>query len=555
VKIHRPDLPPQESTGYFELPQQEPVGPDDFPRHRGTEDVADLVVRNVRAITLNTRRPIAEAIAIQGERILAVGRDAELRPLIGPTTTVLDGRGAVAIPAFHDAHLHLLSYARSRSWIDCRGAQSIAEIGRLLADAARELPPGAWIRGYGYDDEALAEGRHPDRQDLDAAVLHHPLRLQHRTLHLDILNSAAIRALGLAETTDLRVERTGSAGELTGRIYHGGDLLHRASTHPADHELGRDVRAASDRLLRWGVTSVQDASVTNGVDEWELFHCLAERGDLRVRVFMMWGAMNWRERATARPASALVRHGPVKFMLDERAGDAGELRAGVMAAAAAGYAVAIHAVSEAEVAIALDALRTAPCSPLGPHRIEHGSVIADEWLTELRTLGITVVGQPALVYERGDLYLREYRGELHGWLHRARSLLEAGIPYAVGSDAPVIEPDPATALYSLRTRATRAGKTLGLAEALDLESALAACTLQSAEAGGVGAELGALRPGTRADIALLDGDLLGEPGTAPVSRSVRATFMNGAVVWKRAGSVGEFSSARTAPADCRPESS
>jgi len=470
---------------------------------------------------------------------LAVGSEAVILPLAGPSGDILDGQGSVAIPAFHDAHCHFLSYARARSWVDCRGTRSIAAITRMLAEAVRAQPPGAWIRAYGYDDEALADRRHPDRRDLDAAAPDRPVRLQHRTLHLDVLNSVAIRTLGLAESTDSRVERAGPAGEMTGRIYSGGDLLHRNSPRPAAADLARDVRQASGRLLQRGITSVQDASVTNGVEEWELFHRLADAGDLRVRLFMMWGAAHWRQRATARPESALVRHGPVKFMLNERTTDAAELRAAVTSAASAGYPVAIHAVSEAEVAIALDSLRAAPRSPLGPHRIEHGSVIADEWLAELRCLGITIVGQPALVHDRGDGYLRKYPPEMHGWLHRARSLTDAGIDYAAGSDAPVTEPDPATAVFALRTRATRDGRILGPAEVLNLESTLAACSLQPAKAAGVGAELGTLRPGSHADIALVDGDFVDESETVPAFDSVRATIMNGRVVWQRAESAGE----------------
>ncbi len=442
----------------------------------------------------------------------------------------MDGQGGIAIPAFHDAHCHFLSYARSRTWVDCRSARSIAELTRALTEAARDLPTHAWVRGYGYDDEVLADGRHPDRRDLDLALPDCPVRLQHRTLHIDILNSAALQALGLAESADPRVERAG--GEPTGRVYHGADLLHRSSPRPADEELAADVRDTSMRLLQRGITSVQDASVTNGTDEWELFHRLAAQGDLQVRLFMMWGESHWHERATARPESALVRHGPVKFMLDEATTDARELRERVVAAAAAGHAVAIHAVSEAEVAIALEALRAAPRSPAGPHRIEHGSVIADDWLAELRVLGVMVVGQPALVYERGDVYLGAYPGELHGWLHRARSLLEAGVGYAVGSDAPVTEPDPVTALYALRTRATRKCATLGQAEALNQQMAVAALTLGSAAVVGVEQELGALRAGSLADIAIVDPAMLDSPPPERTRVPVRATIVNGRLAWQ-----------------------
>jgi predicted amidohydrolase YtcJ len=494
---------------------------------------ADLVVVGVRVLTLDPRRPTAEAIAVRGQRILAVGTEQQIRGHLGPNTTVVDGGGGVAVPAFHDAHCHFLSYARSRSWVDCRDARSIAEIAAALSRAAEGAPAGAWIRAYGYDDAALVDGRQPDRHDLDAAVPDRPVRLQQRTLHLDVLNGAALRALGLAELADSRVERDPPDGEPTGRIYHGAELLHRDGPRDAQDELASDVRAACERLLQRGITSIQDASVTNGPEQWALFHRLAEQGDLRLRLFMMWGAAHWREREGVRPEGDLVRHGPVKLMIEEGTSDPREIRDGAGAASQAGHAVALHAVSEAEVAIALDALRdTLRPRGRGPNRIEHGSVICDEWLEDLRVIGAMVVAQPALVYERGDLYRGAYPPECHGWLHRARSLLRAGVGYAASSDAPVTEPDPLLSICAARTRATRSGNVLGPDEALSPEAALAAWTLSPARAVGAQRELGTLRPGARADIAVLDPDAL-DASTLEAGRTVRATIMNGEVVWQR----------------------
>jgi predicted amidohydrolase YtcJ len=494
---------------------------------------ADLIVVGVQVMTLDPRRPMAKAIAVRGPHIIAVGAEQQVRSHIGPTTTVVDGDGGIAVPGFHDAHCHFLSYARSRSWVDCRGMASIAQIADALRRAAERAPSGVWIRAYGYDDAALVDGRQPDRHDLDSAVPDRPVRVQHRTLHLDVLNSPALRAQGLYELSDPHVEREEASGEPTGRIYHGAELLHRAGPHGTTDELARDVRAACDVLLSRGITSIQDASVTNGPDEWALFHRLADQGHLCLRLYMMWGAAHWRERDAADPESDMVRHGPVKLMIDEASTDPREIRAGVVAANGMGHAVALHAVSEAEVAIALDALRDTPRLPAGrPNRIEHGAVICDDWLVELRAVGAMVVGQPALVYERGDHYRNAYPPECHGWLHRARSLLQAGIPYAASSDAPVTEPDPLLSITAARTRSTRKGSVLGQGEALTAKQALAAWTLGSARAVGAQQELGSLRPGMRADITVLDPSALQMPMPAP-GGTVRATVMNGVLVWVR----------------------
>jgi predicted amidohydrolase YtcJ len=328
-------------------------------------------------------------------------------------------------------------------------------------------------------------------------------------------------------------------------------LLHERLPRREEQELRREVRLASERLLSRGITSVQDATATNGVEEWELFHRLADSGDLGLRVFMMVGSEHWRECVGAKHSRTRlveaadgearmlrpynVRLGPVKFMLDEASTDPAELSAGVAAARAAGHAVAFHAVSEAELAIAVEALRAAGSSRSAlPDRIEHGAVIPDDMLDDLREVGVTVVGQPALVYERGDVYRGEYPPDLHGWLHRAGSLLRGGIPYATGSDAPVTEPSPGLALAALRRRQTRDGAVLGSGEALDTEQALAALTLWPARAVGVDDELGLLRVGQLADVVVLDEGTLDSADDEASRQQARFTVRDGRLVWKQA---------------------
>jgi predicted amidohydrolase YtcJ len=202
----------------------------------------------------------------------------------------------------------------------------------------------------------------------------------------------------------------------------------------------------------------------------------------------------------------------------------------------AGWAVAMHATSAAEVAIALDAI-SAMGRPLGRgrHRIEHASVVPDALLTDLRTAGVMVVGQPTLVAQHGDFYLEEHPAELHGWLHRARSFVRAGIPYAIGSDAPVGHASPRRGFVAATGRRTRSGTVLGEAERLSPRMALEAMTSTAAASVGASRELGRIKPGAVADITVLDPDVL----TAPVAEAedwiARLTLLRGRVVWRRGG--------------------
>lgn len=512
---------------------------------------ADLLLINGRVVTLDPRQPRAEAVAISGERIHAVGSTDALAPLRGPDTEVVDAGGGVVIPAFHDAHMHLLSYARFRSRVDCRGLSTIEAIKAAIAERARAERPGTWVRAVGFDDAILEDRRQPHRQDLDAAAPHHLVRLQHRTLHLDVLNTRALRELGLLDSTAREVERDPKTGEPTGRLYHAAELLRSRMPRVASHRLkdrfdglGADVRAASLELLRLGITTVQDATFTNGPAEWELFRRLLTSGDLQVRLVMLQGRRARQELCQEASIDAIpgLLLGPVKIMLEETRSDVADARAAVEEARQAGLAVALHAVSEAEVAIAVAALLAAspkstpldvPSSARGPDRVEHGGVIPDALLPDLRAAGAMVVGQPALVHERGDLYMEEYPPQARGWLHRARSLIAAGVDYAVGSDAPVCMPAPALSLYAARRRRTPRGQLLGPQEALGPTAAVAAHTLGPARAIGLQRELGRIRPGACADIVVLDPEVVEAQAIPTAQAWARLTIMNGRVVWRR----------------------
>jgi predicted amidohydrolase YtcJ len=278
------------------------------------------------------------------------------------------------------------------------------------------------------------------------------------------------------------------------------------------------------------VTTVQDASITNDPARWELFHGLAASGNLGVRLCMLPGFDSLQAFGQARPATARVLRGAAKIMLSERSLDLDALVAQIDGTHRAGFPVAIHAVSAAELAVALLALREATPNVSGsPDRIEHGATIPDQWLPALRATGVTVVGQPGLVHDRGDQYLRDFEPEQHGWLHRARSLLAAGVPYAVGSDAPVTEPSPSLMLHAMRTRQTRDGVVLGAPEALGAGEALHALTTAPALAAGI-TDLGVLRPGALADLVVIERGAL--DAISPAPRETRLTMLAGEIVWR-----------------------
>ncbi|HEX3246514.1 MAG TPA: amidohydrolase family protein [Chloroflexota bacterium] len=471
---------------------------------------------------------------------MAVGSWDDVAGLAGARTTIIDLGGATVMPSFHDPHLHLLSYARQRARVDCRGALSPEDLVDRISARNSAAPDGRWIRAAGFDDATFQHSELPDRLLLDRASRRRPVRLQHRSLHLDILNTRALKVSGLWSSDDPGIERNRLNGEPTGRLFHASELLRHRLPRPTFDELARDVRLVCDEMAADGLTTIQDASVTNGPEEWELFHRLAQGGHLGgLRLCVMPGAQHWREVLAARPPSDTVRIGPVKLMLGEGNAESGEVRLITSEAHVAGRSVAIHAVSEAELVMALNALGPDSAGSMrgGRDRIEHGAIIPDELLEDVRSTGATVVGSPGLIHDRGDVYRAEIEAELHSWMHRAASLVQNGIPYAIASDAPVLEPIPLRHLAVARSRLTKSGEVLGPGEALTTEQALRAMTIDAARTVGADHELGMLRPGYLADIVVVDGDTLdvGDPDAR--IRPVRLTIGGGRVLWRREDAV------------------
>ena len=168
-------------------------------------------------------------------------------------------------------------------------------------------------------------------------------------------------------------------------------------------------RRACERLLALGITSVHDATPTNGPDEWQRLNSLAESGALPIRLTMLVGLDHWQKLGKSKASIATLRRGPVKVMLDERTTDLTALQMRVESAHQAGRKFAFHASSEAELVMAL------ALSHPGD-RIEHASVVPDALLLDVRAAGVAIVGHPSLVALRGDVYRDEFPREQHPWL-------------------------------------------------------------------------------------------------------------------------------------------
>ena len=426
----------------------------------------------------------------------------------------LDAAGGALLPGLHDHHLHLFALAAVRHSLRC-GPPAVQDAQALrdgLTRARASSPPRTWLRGVGYHESVAGA---LDRRQLDAWLPDRPLRIQHRSGALWLLNSQALDRLDVQRDAPPGLERD-AHGEPTGRLWRGDSWLRErlGDEPPPLAEVGR-------ALACLGVTGVTDATPSNGPSEAAALGLALERGELPQRVHLMGNA-----KLPDPPHPRLTR-GPLKLVLDEpRLPDFDTFVAAIAAAHREGRPVAIHCVTRSELVFATTALREAGCR--AGDRIEHAAVANGAGLALLAQLPLTVVTQPNFVAERGDAYRREVDPADHAHLYRCRGFERAGIPFAGGTDAPFGEPDPWAAMRAAVDRRTRAGHRLGPDEALTPERALA---LFTSPPQAPGAAPRALAPGAPADLCLLDRpwriarrELSG--------RSVAATLCGGRIAWR-----------------------
>ena len=511
---------------------------------------------NANAVTMDSGCAGAQAVAVAGDRIVAVGGDDELRHLATANTKIVDCQGLTLLPGFIDSHCHMLALARTLQDLDCRpeNVSSIPELQGLLRSRTQSLPAGRWVRGHGYDDLSLAEQRHPTRWDLDAAAPDHPVRLDHRSGHAAVLNSLGLQLAGIHQETPDPVagiiERAPGTGEPTGVLLEMSGLLReRLGNVRSWPDLEAGGRAASRQLLSYGVTSVQDAGADNGIERWTTFQRLQASGSLGPRTTMFAGAERMGEflRAGMRwgDGGHGLRLGHVKVMLTLTTGALNpsfeDLSRLVQLAHQAGFPVAVHCIEREAVRAAAEvlgeqsAVRRVSGGVTRRDRIEHCAECPQELVDLVRQSGATVVTQPGFIHWNGPSYRERVAENLRPHLYPVGALHRAGVSVAFGSDAPVIDPNPWPGIYSAVTRLARDGHPVavrGTDQTVDLGSALRMHTLAGAVAEGTAANKGSITPGKLADFVLVDSDRLAtKPDCIKDIRPV-LTILGGKIVWE-----------------------
>jgi hypothetical protein len=511
---------------------------------------ADLILYNARVITLDQKQPVAELVAVKGNKILDVGGEESLGLFRGAGTRLIDCEGGTVVPGFNDAHCHPLSYAATLLYVDCSPAlvKDVAGIQVGIRWRAERTPEGKWVRAAKYDEFRLVGKRHPNRWELDEAAPRNPVVLVHSSGSICVLNSPALSLLGInRETPDPpggRIGRDPETGEPDGLIVGRNELVERGVPPLDEEELAEGVRLASLEFLSNGITSLQDTGWSNDLSHWQRFQRLKERGILPVRVAVLAGSDNLEEfknsGLSTSSGDAQLRLGGVKIALDESTGcphpPQEDLNDHALRAHKSGFQLALHVndlyTLEAALA-ALDFVLQQVPRPGHRHRLEHCAVCPPGLLRRLGASGAMIVTQPPFLYHMGDRYLDEVSSAHLGWVYPAGSFLKRGLKVAASSDSPVAPCNPLVGIYAAVTRKTETGRTLSPWERISPLEALKMYSLWGAYASFEDGIKGSISSGKLADLVVLSGD---PTRTDPEEiREIKAmlTVVDGRVVWER----------------------
>jgi len=510
---------------------------------------ADLILHNANVITMDPARPSAQLVAVEGDRIRLVGDNDQLGEARGAKTKVIDCVGKTVVPGFNDAHCHTFGFIRKRRSLDLSppSVKSIADIKAAVRKRARNIPRGQWITATDYNEFYLAEKRHPNRRDLDEAAPDHPVVVAHRSLHACVLNSMALSLAGITKETPepagAVIERELDTGEPSGLLFEMVGYIRQKVLPPlAEDELAQEIASVNRHYLSMGITSLQEASVSNDYARWKILKRFKDDENLKSRVSMMFGfdaLGQFQEKGLAfGSGDSGLRLGGVKIIVSEARGSLqpplDELKWQALVAHRAGLQLAIHCVEPGTVEAAIAALEyvASQSSIAGRrHRLEHCSECPPQLLKRLAKLKVMVVTQPVFLYHSGERYLATVPAERQRWLYRIKSFLDSGLTVAASSDSPVAPDNPLLGIYAAVTRRAESGQQLLPEEAISVQQALSMYNTSAAYASFEDDIKGSIAEGKLADMVILSADLLESPPEKIKDIRVEMTIIGGGVVW------------------------
>lgn len=533
-------------------------------------------------------RPSAEAVAILGDRIVAVGKNQEVRALAGPKTRIIDAGQGTVLPGFNDAHVHFLAGGFSLSNVNLRQAGSPAELAQCLAEYVGQQPKGRWILGGDWDHEkwvgtdrsgptpepgAPACGRTralPTRSLIDPITLDHPVLITRLDGHMALANTLALNLAGVTrETKDPPggvLVRDPATGELTGILKDAAQgLVERMIPAKSYEEKRAAARAATRHAAALGVTSLTDVSAD---DDASLYQDMLRQNELRTRIYAARSIVTWETLAKASIrcgfGSDMLRIGILKGFSDGSLGSStalffdpyedapnnrgllfdqmlpeGAMRQRVEAADRSGLQVMIHAIGDEANLRILDLYREVAAANGARDRrfrIEHAQHLRQSEVLRFGKQSVIASMQPYHAADDGQWCERRIGPERSKGAYVFRSLLNAGAMLAFGSDWTVAPLNPLVGIKAAITRQTLDGRHPDgwlPDQRISLNEAVRAYTVGSAYAEFAETSKGTLTPGKLADVVVLDCDI-GKLDPANTDQAhVLLTILGGKVIYER----------------------
>jgi predicted amidohydrolase YtcJ len=533
---------------------------------------ATLIVTNATIYTVDKQHPRAEAVAVIGDRIVAVGSRAKVDPWRGPQTKVINAGGRLVMPGFNDAHLHFISGGEQLDQVNLTDAASPQEFVRRIAAQVSKTPKGEWILGGRWDETKWPRPELPSKELVDPATSDTPIFVERYDGHQSLANSAAMKLAGVnAKTADVPggVIVRDTSGNPSGIFKDAAQELINKAIPPMSHERRmRAARRALEHAASLGVTSMQHMNPEFA--DVAVYSELGEKGELTTRIYAAPMETNWRDQAKVgiRHAwgSSYLRLGAVKgyadgslgsrtaYMFEPFADDPGNrgllsdemhppsaMRDRLMQADAAGLQLRVHAIGDRAISMMLDIFGEIE-NKHGYHdqrfAIEHAQHMAQKGFERFAKLHVIASMQPYHAIDDGRWAEKPLGHNRARYSYPWRSFLDHGVTLAFGSDWPVAPLNPMLGLYAAVTRATLDGKNPNgwvPEEKITLSEAVEAYTMGSAFAEFQEHAKGSITPGKLADMVVLSDNIFDLKPDAIRNVRVETTIVGGKVIYDRAG--------------------
>lgn len=531
---------------------------------------ADKVFLNGQVVPVDARDAVAEAVAVRGNKILAVGTNKDIREHIGEHTEVFDLSGKSLLPGIIDAHMHVSLYGAAKFGIDCKEPH-IESIRDLLADirrSAEQAPRGEWVRAWGFNNTKVSEQRYPTRWELDEVSAEHPILVIRTDGHISIANSKALELANIDENTPDpeggRIERDQS-GVPTGVLIEAAHMNVMEYAKYSEQELQKALAAASKDLVAAGITSLHDAGGF-GAYNLRALQKAVQSGDVKVRIYALICALTGAQELVEQVLDSGIvtgigdekyKIGPVKLFTDGSSSgptiatrepytsdpdnygilyyEQDQLNEVLGEAHRRGFQITAHAQGDRAIEMVIDCIESAlDDNPRGDHRhrIEHAGLTMPDLLERMKQLGIIPIPNPAFFYEFGDGYLENY-GERVNHMYPARNFIDAGIPAACGSDSPVTDYNPLLGIRAAVNRRSQSGNHVGENQRVSVTEAIRLFTYNGAHASFEENIKGSIEVGKLADLVVLSEPILEVAQERIKDLEVEMTLIDGEVVFRK----------------------